>query len=91
MSCEELSSSPFIAVERWMEVMGNPPWPTWMRMKGVPLQAWCEETFHLLGDCVDSTLEVDNRNFIMQILDYGRVKVLKRKGINIFLRRLPLC
>lgn len=35
-----LSSSPFVAFDRWMEAIGSPPPPRWIRYSGVPLQAW---------------------------------------------------
>lgn len=33
-------SSPFIALERWMECLGYPPRPCWIKIKGVPLHVW---------------------------------------------------
>ena len=30
-------SSPFSMIERWMEVLGSPPKPIWVKVKGVPL------------------------------------------------------
>lgn len=44
------SSSPFSMIERWMEVLGTPPNPIWVKVKGVPLQAWHEGVFRLIGD-----------------------------------------
>eukprot|EP00268_Persea_americana_P003873 TRINITY_DN111868_c0_g1_i1.p1 TRINITY_DN111868_c0_g1~~TRINITY_DN111868_c0_g1_i1.p1 ORF type:complete len:101 (-),score=13.48 TRINITY_DN111868_c0_g1_i1:139-402(-) len=42
--------SPFAVLERWMEVMGYPLKPVWVRLKGGPLQVWHEDVFPLLGD-----------------------------------------
>ena len=44
-------SSPFSLIKRWMEVLGSPPIPTWVKVKGMPLQAWHEGVFRLIGDC----------------------------------------
>ena len=68
--------SPFIAVERRMEVIGAPPRPKWIKFHGVPLQAWREEVFRLLGDVLGRTLEVDHRTASKEILTNGRVKIL---------------
>lgn len=36
LNCAKHSSSPFPAVERWMEVIGAPPRPCWVRFYGSP-------------------------------------------------------
>lgn len=48
----EDSSSPFAMLERWMEVVGFPPRPQFVKIFGVPLQTWREGIFRLLGDCL---------------------------------------
>lgn len=35
-----ISESPFKAINRWMEVIGSPSCPQWVRMSGVPPHAW---------------------------------------------------
>lgn len=72
-------SSPFLVVDRWMEVIGSPPKPCWVRFSGVPLHAWREEILRLLGDCLGESLEVDRLTISKQILTHGRVKVLLGK------------
>lgn len=47
---ENKSESPFLTIERWMEEIGAPPRPQCVRMSGVPLHAWREGVFRLLGD-----------------------------------------
>lgn len=78
------SSSPFLALDRWMQVIGAPPSPRWVRILGVPLHAWRVGVFRLLGDCIGQTLEVDQAT-ISEVLTHGRVKVRLRK-----VRRLPV-
>lgn len=53
--------SPFVAIDRWMEVIGSPPPLQWIRFHGVPLQAWREGVFRLLGDCLGQMVEVDSK------------------------------
>ena len=38
-------TSPFSALEKWMEFLGPPPRPSWVRVKGVLLHAWNVEVF----------------------------------------------
>lgn len=60
-----------------MEVLGTPPSPIWVKIKGVPLQAWHEEAFRLIiGDCAGKTVEVDARTHEKEVLKEGRVQVL---------------
>lgn len=47
-----LVHSPFVPIDRWMEVIGSPPSFRWVRLYGVPLQVWREGVFRLLGDCL---------------------------------------
>lgn len=42
--------SPFSVLERWMEVSGSPPNPSWVKVKGLPLQAWHEGILRLMGN-----------------------------------------
>lgn len=53
--------SPFSLLERWMELLGSPPSPLWVTVKGMPLQAWHEETFGPIGNCFSRTMEVGKR------------------------------
>eukprot|EP00268_Persea_americana_P062626 TRINITY_DN80456_c0_g1_i1.p2 TRINITY_DN80456_c0_g1~~TRINITY_DN80456_c0_g1_i1.p2 ORF type:complete len:156 (-),score=29.04 TRINITY_DN80456_c0_g1_i1:37-504(-) len=68
--------SPFIALERWMECLGQPPRPCWIKIKGVPLHAWHEEVFKLLGGCFGRTVEVDEKTIKEEHFVEGRTKVL---------------
>lgn len=70
-------NSPFKALDRWTEILGSPPSEVWIRLRGVPLHVWCEETFSLLGDCVGSTVEVDPFTSKKEMMLYGRVKVTR--------------
>eukprot|EP00268_Persea_americana_P009406 TRINITY_DN13780_c0_g1_i5.p1 TRINITY_DN13780_c0_g1~~TRINITY_DN13780_c0_g1_i5.p1 ORF type:complete len:144 (-),score=29.00 TRINITY_DN13780_c0_g1_i5:31-462(-) len=63
-------------IQRWMEVLGTPPNPIWVKVKGVPLQAWHEGVFRLIGDCAGKTVEVDVRTREMEELKEGRVQVI---------------
>lgn len=40
---DNISESPFMAIDGWMEVINSPPHPHWIRMSKVPLNAWREE------------------------------------------------
>ena len=70
------SLSPFSMIERWMEILGTALNPIWVKVKGVPLQAWHEGVFRLIGDCAGKTVEVDKRTREMEALKEGRVQVL---------------
>lgn len=70
-------STPFKALDRWTEILGSPPSEVWIRLRGVPLHVWREETFFLLGDYVGSTVEVDPFTSKKEMLLYGRVKVTR--------------
>lgn len=84
-----LEDSPFQIVERCMESMGSPTWPILVRMRGVPLHAWNEEVFRLLGSCMGLTVRVDNRTVQKEDLLVGKVQVfLDRFGS--LLAMLPL-
>lgn len=73
---EDGSSSPFVAIDRWMEEIRSPPFPRWVRMSGVPMHAWRERIFRLLGDCLGYTVEVKQDTISKEVLIHGRVKVL---------------
>lgn len=47
----DLASSPFSALERWMESMGRPPSISRFRFRGVPLHAW-NLTTSASPDCI---------------------------------------
>lgn len=55
-----------------------PSRPRRVRFYGVPLHTW-REVFRLLGDCLGSTLEVDQLTSSKEVLTHGRVKVLVGK------------
>lgn len=59
-----------------MEFLGQPPCPCWIKIKGVPLHAWHEEVFKLLGGCFGHTVEVDEKTIKKEHLVEGRIKVL---------------
>lgn len=69
-------SSPFLAVEKWMEVLGHPRKPVWVHMKGVPLHVWQESVFRKLGDCLGQTVDVDPWMISTKNLQFKRVKLL---------------
>lgn len=79
------SSSPFIALDRWMEVIGSPPTP---QMDSPPWSTATSLERRCLpppGDFIGSTIEVDCRTLENEVLAYGRVKVLTSR-----LCKLPL-
>ena len=45
---------------------------------------WSEGVFHLAGDCLGCTVEVDKKTYAMEVLSHGRVKVLLEES-----RKLP--
>lgn len=45
-----IHSSPFIAVEKWMVVVGHPPRSALIQANGFPLHASEEGIFRLIGD-----------------------------------------
>lgn len=47
--------SPFLAIDKWMEVLRSPDKPRWLKISGVPMHAWREGIFLLIVDCVGST------------------------------------
>lgn len=57
-AASNITNSPFLAVEKWMEVLGRSPRPCWVRLRGVPLHLWRESIFRKLGDCLGCTLEI---------------------------------
>lgn len=67
-------SSPFLAIDRCMEVLEAPSHPQWVRMLGVPMHAWREGVFRLLGDCLGQTLEVDHATCSKEVIFPGRVR-----------------
>lgn len=60
-----------------------------MKLSGVPLQAWREGIFRLLGDCLGQTLELDPRMRSKKIISHGRIKVLLGK-VNKLSKQIPL-
>lgn len=77
-------NSPFTVLERWMEHLGPPPCPSWVRVKGIPLHVWHEEVFRLIGNCLGRTVEIDERIRSMEgDLQRGRIKVLLNKNVSI--------
>lgn len=82
-------SSPFVGLERWLEVRGSPPRPRRVRISRVPLQAWLERIFRLLGNCLGHTIEVDPKTSSKEVISHGRVKVLLRR-VHKFPAQIPL-
>ena len=76
------NSGPFLALERWMEVLGSPPCPVWVKVRGLPLQAWHEETFKLIGECIVCTVEVDDRTK-EEYLKEGRIRLLLDRSVTL--------
>lgn len=76
LQCFNGPATPFLAVDKWMEVIGSPPRPSWVKFSGVPLHAWREEVFRLSGDCMGASIEVDQRTISKEILTHSRVRVL---------------
>lgn len=75
--------SPFSALERWMEFLGPPPWPMWLVVRGVPLHAWHEEVFRLIGNCISRIVLVNGSTTSMEDLQDGRIKVLMDKTVSL--------
>lgn len=67
--------SPSSAIEKWMEVLGHPPRPCWVRIRGVPLHIWRESVFKKLEDCLGRTIEVDKSIISQANMQFGRVKI----------------
>lgn len=70
-----LPSNPFTVMDKWMEVIGSPPRSCWVKFSGVPLHAWKEGVFRLLGNCLGETTEVDQRTVSKEVLTHGRAKI----------------
>lgn len=62
-----------------MEVLGSPRSPTWVKVKGLPLQAWHEGVFRLIGDCIGRTVELDEVVANGYIRGKGKVRGRKNK------------
>lgn len=62
-----------------MEMIGSPPWPCWVRFYRIPLHAWREDVFRLLGDCLGVTMEVDHLTSSKEVLTHGKAKILMGK------------
>lgn len=79
----ERDSSPFSALEKWMECMGSPPSPVGLKIQGVPLHVWDAEILRLMGNCLGRTVEVDCRTSNKKCLEAGRVKVLLDRSVSL--------
>lgn len=79
LCAKDKARSPFVVLDRWLEVIASPPSPRWVKVSGVPLHAWREGVFSLIGDCLGQTLAVDQDTISKEILTHGRVKVLLGK------------
>lgn len=64
LQCINGLATPFLVVDRWMEVIGFPPCPSWIKFSGVPLHAWSEEVFRLLGNW----LRKSNDSMLMELI-----------------------
>lgn len=76
-------ASPLSALEKWMEVLGSPPSPSWVTVRGMPLQAWHDGTFKPRGNCLGRTLEVDEKTQKMEHLKVGRIKILLDNSVSL--------
>lgn len=74
---------PFSIMERWMEVLGSPPNPTWVMIKGLLLQVLHVGVFRLLGECLGRIMEVDERTLKKEALKKGILKVLLYNSVTL--------
>lgn len=74
---------PFIVLERWMEVLGPPPRPLWVHVKGLPLHIWHEKVFDLIGEFLGRAVKVDWRTVEEVDLQWGRIKVILNKTVSL--------
>ena len=75
--------SPFYSIERWMELLGPPPTPSWIRVRGVPLHAWQADVVRLIGDSVGHTIEIEDRIASKEIMKEGRIKVMLDRAVTL--------
>lgn len=79
LACEKIPGSPFMSIERSMEVQGVLSRPVWVHLRGVPAHARNKEVFRLLGNCFGHTVLVDSKTILKEDVEVGRVKVFKSK------------
>lgn len=75
--------SPFSLLERWMEWLGSPLRCSWIKVKGMPLQAWHEGVFRLVGNCLGRTVEVDKKTVQKDYLKESRIRVQVDKPVTL--------
>lgn len=69
--------SPFFTVEKWMVVLGHPPCPCWVKMKGVPSPSHLEGIrLQEAGRLLDKNNKVDQATVSQENLRFRRVKNL---------------
>lgn len=66
-----------------MEFQGSPVWPIWVNMRGVPINAWNEEVFRLLGNCLGRTVLGDSKTSRKEDLEGCQVKVLIDRPVSL--------
>lgn len=64
-----LSGAPLRCLDRWMEVLGPSLKPCLVRMEGIPLHAWSEDTFRCLGGCLGQVVEIDEAGLLKRRVD----------------------
>ncbi|KAL6992821.1 hypothetical protein U1Q18_010937 [Sarracenia purpurea var. burkii] len=81
-SSRACNNGPFEVVHEWSIHEANTHREENISFVGVPLHAWNEETFTILGDLWGKTLAVDIRTINMMGLEVGRAKIsTEHKGI----------
>ncbi|KAK1583363.1 hypothetical protein Q3G72_023028 [Acer saccharum] len=53
---------------------------SWVEVYGVPLNCWCKDFFHKVGDLMGEVLWIDKDTEFKRRLDVGKVLVLKQLG-----------
>ncbi|KAL6976019.1 hypothetical protein U1Q18_052709 [Sarracenia purpurea var. burkii] len=66
----------FEVIYEWSVHEANVSRKVWLNLTGVPLHAWCEESFLLLGDLWGTSIFVDHCTINKECLEFGRVLVL---------------
>lgn len=72
---------PFVTFDRWMQFTGYPQRQLWAKILGVPMGAWNEELFKLVGNCNGKSLEVDRRTANKETFVVGCGKVMLNRSL----------
>lgn len=72
---------PFVSFDRWMQFTCDPQRQLWVKILGVPMWAWNEEVFKLLGNCNGNSLEVDRRTTNKETFVAGCRKVMLNRSL----------